>query len=672
VSRVRASGCAALIPHQGPEEDLFSGVSTMTQVPERIGQYEIESRLGGGGMGTVYRARHITLGRLDAVKLMLDLATPEARERFAREARAAASLNHPNIVTVYDFGEHEGVPYIAMELVEGETLHDLIRRKADVPLAAKLAWLEALCAGLAMAHAAGIVHRDLKPRNLMVNVAGVLKILDFGIARVSGQTMTVVGTTTGTAGYMSPEQIEGLVVVDGRSDLFAVGAVAYALLAMNEAGPFPGDSYHAILHGVLNREPLPLPDLGVSVGPDLDRIIRCALAKDVDARYQTAAELGSAFEAMRTALAQSGESVAPSTWADVAQDTTRVVPPRRGERTEEGTEPPWDPTRLRTATGVPPPGPVKRDWRGGALVVAAVVLIALSAGIGWLLWPSSSPSPRTTVRLNDAPNPSSPPEPVVPLPAPSPSAPPIPVDRSPVQPSRDNPSAPPAVSRPVSAPSTATPVPSASPVPKSETSAKPPTASTLFYEGKEPGATNDTPVHAGVKYRVLQRLESGEEVEARADTTFRSGDRVRFAFESNVDGFLYVVLEGSSGRWTVLLPSPDIAGGRNAVTAFKEHLVPEDSWFRFDTTPGAERVFIFLSKAAVSRLPGLDRPVAPGETLARAEGLNLVGSVRPRDLILERTNAISGTTGQPGYGNYVVNRDELASGVTTTFELTHK
>src|SRR5689334_6992892 len=202
----------------------------MFHMPSHIDRYEIKTLIAAGGMGSLYLARDTNpnTNRLVAVKLLLaNLDSGDLRERFAREARALAALNHPNIVNIYDSGEYEGSPFIVMEYVRGETLSELIKRRSPMSVAQKLKLIAELCAGLAQAHEAGIIHRDIKPANLMVDQQGRLKILDFGIARVAESSKTRVGLPLtqidmmiGTPGYMSPEQIEGG-EVDHRSDIFA-------------------------------------------------------------------------------------------------------------------------------------------------------------------------------------------------------------------------------------------------------------------------------------------------------------------------------------------------------------------------------------------------------------------------------------------------------------------
>ena len=226
-------------PPAGPPGGSRGGAQLATPVPAGlIGRYQILDKIGEGGMGSLFLARDPAIDRLVAIKLLRHgLDTEPLRERFAREARAAGRLRHPHIVTIFDVGEHDGDPFIAMEFLAGETLAELIRDGARLSLSRRLKLLEELCDGLGYAHRAGLVHRDIKPANLMVDADGVLKILDFGIVRVSDSGMTQAGVLVGTVNYMSPEQVVGS-TVDHRSDIFAVGLVAYELISGRQA--FPG------------------------------------------------------------------------------------------------------------------------------------------------------------------------------------------------------------------------------------------------------------------------------------------------------------------------------------------------------------------------------------------------------------------------------------------------
>jgi len=282
-----------------------------------VGPYQIDGPLGKGGMGQVYRARDTRLGRPVALKFLSDetVANAAVLERFRREAQAISTLNHPNVCTVYDIGEHSGRPYLVMELMEGQTLKE---RNAERPfsneelLAVAIPILEALEA----AHASGIVHRDIKPGNIFLTRQGAVKILDFGLAKSAGspagveESLTAPGTTVGTVSYMSPEQARGQ-AVDARSDLFACGAVLYEMATGTL--PFAGDGWAATIEAVMNRTPRPARELKRDLLPEIERVIDRALEKDPQARYQSAADMrADLLRARRSLLAKNEPTSSPA------------------------------------------------------------------------------------------------------------------------------------------------------------------------------------------------------------------------------------------------------------------------------------------------------------------------------------------------------------------------
>ena len=233
-------------------------------------------------MGSLYLAKDPKIGRLVAIKLVRqEFDSPEARQRFAREAQSAGTLRHPNIVTIFDVDEHDGLPFIAMEYIDGETLGEIVKRKALLPIAKRLQWVEDLCNGLAYAHRQGVIHRDIKPANLMVDTEGSLKILDFGLARRDASKFTQSHVIIGTPNYMSPEQIRGQ-NIDTRSDIFSVGALLYEVLTYKEA--FPG-AVHQTMHKILHEEPEPIETIVAGIDPGIAKILSRALQKDRDGRY---------------------------------------------------------------------------------------------------------------------------------------------------------------------------------------------------------------------------------------------------------------------------------------------------------------------------------------------------------------------------------------------------
>src|ERR1700704_3361156 len=245
----------------------MSDPHTTSSPATTIGRYRVVRLIAHGGMGSLYLARDPAIDRTIAIKLLQEGFDDEAaRERFAREARATGRLRHPNIVTVFDVGEHGKRPFIAMEYVPGETLEQLIRRKVPLSIADRLAILEDLCAGLHFAHSEGIVHRDIKPANVILDVSGTIKILDFGLARASDSGITRAGDQLGTLNYMSPEQVVGG-PLDHRSDVYAVGVLAYELISYEKA--FPGTMYDGTMYRILNTKPTPLETVMPGVDPEI-------------------------------------------------------------------------------------------------------------------------------------------------------------------------------------------------------------------------------------------------------------------------------------------------------------------------------------------------------------------------------------------------------------------
>ncbi len=262
----------------------------------RFGKYEVGAKIGQGAMGAVYRGRDPILARDVAIKTIaapMGAVDLEIRERFLREAQSGARLNHPNIITVYDFGEEQDLLYMVMELLDGEDLKTIIARRAPLPLATKLDLIGQICGGLAFAHANGVVHRDLKPANIHVTAAGQVKILDFGLARLSASDLTRTGIVMGTPNYMSPEQVRGD-RSDARSDVFSLGCVLYELLSGRRA--FDADSMHAVLFKVMQAEPDPLEKVAPDVPVALGRILEKTLRKDPAERFRDAGELLAALQ----------------------------------------------------------------------------------------------------------------------------------------------------------------------------------------------------------------------------------------------------------------------------------------------------------------------------------------------------------------------------------------
>jgi serine/threonine protein kinase/Tol biopolymer transport system component len=315
-----------------------------------IAHYQIVEKIGEGGMGIVYKARDTRLERTAALKVLPadKTAEPERKRRFMQEARAASALNHPNIITIYDIGSDDSVDFIAMEFVAGRTLDALISRQGMRP-AEVLRTAVQIADALAAAHAAGIIHRDLKPGNIMVTDSGLVKVLDFGLAKLtekpeSGEdaatetlgARTEEGAILGTIAYMSPEQAQGL-KLDPRSDIFSFGAVLYEMVTGRR--PFRGETKVSTLAAILNREPEPLAE---ATPRELDRIVQRCLRKDPARRFQTMADLKVALEELKDE-------------SDSGKLTARNVPPA-----------------------------ARRRWP--MMTAAGVAIVALALAGAWWMW----------------------------------------------------------------------------------------------------------------------------------------------------------------------------------------------------------------------------------------------------------------------------------------------
>ncbi|MGI9102623.1 MAG: protein kinase domain-containing protein [Terriglobales bacterium] len=346
------------------------------------GRYTILAELGRGAMGVVYKVYDRVIGRVVAMKTIPVEMEPGPEyhmllDRLKQEARTAGMLDHPNIITVFDVGEEAGLFYFTMQYVEGRTLDSLRQNKELLPLVQALDIAEQLCSALAFAHQAGIIHRDIKPSNLMITAQGTLKVMDFGIAKLGDMGLTKAGMVLGTPSYLAPEQAAGR-RVDQRADIFSVGGVLYELLTGEKA--FPGESTTSILFKVLNEDPIPPRIIEPSLSPALDAIVRKALAKDPNLRFQDC-------EALRQAIRAARENRAPTAGIAAAMP---IPAPVSGKLSSKGRLP-------YVAAGI-----------SVAVLGSAITFLALKRS------PSSQPSP-TTPAAEILPKPA--------VPAPPPAAP---------------------------------------------------------------------------------------------------------------------------------------------------------------------------------------------------------------------------------------------------------
>ena len=330
------------------------------------GRYAVLERVGTGGMAEVYRARDELLGREVAVKVLSEQLSRDRSfvERFRREAQSAANLNHPNIVSLFDYGADDGTYFIVMEFIDGSSLSDIIRRDGALmpERAAEIA--SDVARALDRAHAQGLVHRDIKSANIMITRTGQTKVTDFGIARAVGrdgeQTMTQTGMVIGTAAYLSPEQAQGN-PVDGRSDVYSLGVVLYELLTGRT--PFSGDTALSIAYKHVREDPRPPSELNRDVSPQLDAVTLKALAKNPENRYSTAAEMSEDLQRFIH-----GQKVQAT---PLLADQTAVM--GRGAGTQVMT-----PTEIAAAEKPPP-------RRAGWYVVIALLALGLVGLLVWLL-----------------------------------------------------------------------------------------------------------------------------------------------------------------------------------------------------------------------------------------------------------------------------------------------
>jgi serine/threonine-protein kinase len=343
-----------------------------------VGRYQIGEELGRGAMGVVYKAQDPAIGRVVAIKSirLSDLTDGQERQRMRdrlfREAQSAGILSHPNIVTIYDILEEDGMAYIFMEYVDGPTLEKLLGARQSPPRETLLSLLRQTAGALDYAHRKGIVHRDIKPANIMVHDGVTAKIADFGVARIASQQSTLSGSMMGTPNYMSPEQVEGK-AVDGRADQFSLAVIVYEIMTGEK--PFVADHLPTLLYRIVSEEPAPISRLNPSLGPQVESVVRKALSKNPDERYSECTEF---IDALIKACS------AKSDWVPMARGAMDTMPTMAGTPLRT-VEPPPPPAAAETLDRPAPPRQTLFRSLFWALVGIGIVGLALIAAQRFLM-----------------------------------------------------------------------------------------------------------------------------------------------------------------------------------------------------------------------------------------------------------------------------------------------
>lgn len=368
----------------------------------KVGRYQIVGELGRGSMGVVFQGFDPVIGRTIALKTMLTegLSAAEFQEykaRFQREAQAAGVLSHPNIVTVYDFGEENGILYLAMECLKGESLERVIEAREILPIETIIPMYEQVCSALDHAHQHKIVHRDVKPANFMILESGLVKVTDFGIAKMMAASMTQAGQILGTPNYMSPEQVKGR-PVDGRSDIFSLGVILYELITGEK--PFGGQNITTVIYKIINENPIAPRELDSAIHPGLSYITSKALAKDPADRYQTCRQLAEDLSGYKNL------GVSPSPGATVVLKAPQLSGPAAeavGETTLQTQAslpqvrevPPARPLSVQ----VIPPAKPQPERTSTAIWIFLALLIMGGLGVGYYVYFVGNPGSVPKIRI---------------------------------------------------------------------------------------------------------------------------------------------------------------------------------------------------------------------------------------------------------------------------------
>jgi serine/threonine protein kinase len=349
--------------------------------PKTIGRYELLEELGHGAMGTVYRAKDPAMDRVVALKTIISVALAsqqgsEFRERFYREARAAGGLAHPGIVPVFDVGEHEGVPFLVMEFINGQTLADAVKKNGRMTLERVCEIGQQIAEALGYAHQHGVIHRDIKPANILLTSRETYgierpKVTDFGVAKLAAGQITLTGQMLGTPAFMPPEQFTGA-PINGRADLFSLGVILYWMATGEQ--PFPGDTMTAVSYKVVHMEPVPPRKLNPSIPAKLESVILKCLTKSPEERYQTGEELARDLAGLRTGGTATGlQSAAPQAAMTEGGSEVTVF----DSHSSEALPAPAKTTPQQSSSVAAGRKPDKRF-----VLVAVVVLVVVAAGAG--------------------------------------------------------------------------------------------------------------------------------------------------------------------------------------------------------------------------------------------------------------------------------------------------